>query len=48
MVIMPMVVDDMYPDNFPPEIGWPLVAIGLSWYTIVTLKERRAASKGSK
>lgn len=41
MVVIPMVVDDMYPDNFPPEIGLPIAAIALAWFTITTLKERR-------
>lgn len=38
-------VDNMYPDNIPPEIAFPLMAAGLTFYFYSVIKERRAEVK---
>lgn len=41
-------VDDMYPDNLPPEVGLPLMGIMLAFYFASVIKERRAEVKARK
>lgn len=38
-------VDDMYPDNLPPEIGIPACIIIMGFYFFDVIKERRAEVK---
>lgn len=41
-------VDTMYPDYLPPEIGIPACAIMLGLYIFSVVKERRATQRGNK